>query len=115
MLVERVTVAAPGSVPDAAGGLSALTGAPPGLRDGDDWVQADLPGVGVRLAVSSQAGGVTVPTVLLKVASVSDARAELVSAGLAVGEIERGGHETRCLVTLPGVASMQIVLYQPTP
>lgn len=113
MDIQRVTVVAPGSVPAAASGLWALTGAPPGLRDGDDWVQADLPGAAVRLAVSGPAGGVSAPTVLLKVASVAAARDELAVAGLAVGEIERGGHELRCPVTLPGVSSIEIVLYQP--
>lgn len=109
-----MTLAAPGSVAAAAEGLAALTGAPPGLLDGEDWVQADLPGTTVRLAVSSPEGGVTMPTVLLKVASVADARDELTAAGLAVGEVERGGHELRCPVMLPGVTGIELVLYQPS-
>ena len=111
--VQRVTVAVPGSVAAGAAGLAALTGAPPGLRDGDDWVQADLAGTGVRLAVSSPTGGVSVPTVLLKVASVERARTELSAAGLSVGEVQRGGHELRCSVALPGVTGIEFVLYQP--
>ncbi len=112
--IQRVTVALPGDVAQAADSLAAMTGAGPGLRDGDDWVQADLPGTGVRLAVSGPAGGVTEPTVLLKVAELTAARDSLVAAGLAVGDVEQGGHEMRCTLTLPGVSSMAIVIYQPS-
>jgi len=111
--IQRVTVAMPGVVAEAAEGLARITGAEPALRDGDDWVQSDLPGTNVRLAVSGPHGGVTVPTVLLKVASMVDARTELTAAGVVVGEIEQGGHEVRSDVFLPGVTAVKIVMYQP--
>lgn len=117
MDIQRVTLATSGDVATAVSELSALAPQQQGFRDGDSWYHLDAPvgGTGgtVRLAVSGPDGGVTVPTLLLKVADLDAARRELLDAGVDAGPVEQGAHERRFPATLASMPGMRLVFYSP--
>jgi catechol 2,3-dioxygenase-like lactoylglutathione lyase family enzyme len=110
MDVERITTVLP--VADLASAVqtwSAVLGLEPTFVDGDRWAQFDAAGSRIALAGSdrvSDAAGL-----MLKVADLEAARAELTGLGLEVGEVEAGQHELRCLASGPDGAP--VVLYAP--
>lgn len=86
-----------------------VLGTGPTFVDGDRWAQFDLGGTRLALAGadrSSDAAGI-----MVKVPDLDAAHAAAVASGLAVGPIEQGPHERRCVVTSPD--GHAVTLYAP--
>ena len=88
---------------------AALLGVEPTFIDGERWAQFDVGGR--RLALAGTDRAADVPGVMIKVADVAAAREQAASLGLAVGDLQQGPHETRCLITGPG--GWPVVVYAP--
>ncbi|MEM9608579.1 MAG: VOC family protein [Actinomycetota bacterium] len=84
-----------------------LLGVEPTFVDGDRWAQFDLGGT--RLALAGADRTDDRPGVLVKVPDVDARRGELLAAGVTVGELEVGPHETRC--TVDGAGPVSVTLY----
>ena len=90
----------------------ALLGVEPSFVDGDRWAQFDFGGR--RLALAGADRMTDHPALMIKVADLAAARAELAALGVPVGvEEEQGPHEIRCLAEGPG--GWPLILYAPKP
>ncbi len=111
-MIERVSFVCP--VADLAASVdrwSALLEAEPTFVDGDRWAQFDLGPVRVALAGSDRASEGA--GLMIKVDDLEAARAAATDRGFAVGAVEQGPHEVRCLVGDPG--GVESVLYAARP
>ncbi len=90
---------------------SALLGVPPKFVDGDRWAVFE-PG-GRRLALAGSDRDSDLAGVMVKVDDLDAARENAEKAGLAVGPLREGPHETRFTVTSPG--GWPVTFYAPRP
>ncbi len=109
MAAEGITPVVP--VDDLAAAVEfweTVLGVKPTFVDGDRWAQFDL---GARRVALSGTDRLTdEPSIMVKVGDLAQARAQMASAGAAVGEIVEGPHELRFLAKAQyGVA----VFYSP--
>jgi hypothetical protein len=87
-----------------------VLGIKPTFVDGDRWAQFDLGPR--RLALSGTDRLTDDPSIMIKVEDLNHARAQVTTAGAAVGAIQEGPHESRFLAdTKHGT----IVFYTPKP
>jgi len=97
MGVERVTAVLPvADLRDAVASWTTLLGVEATFVDGDRWAQFDVGPDRIALAGTDRASDLA--GVMVKVSDLPAARAAALAAGMAVGRIERGRHELRCLV-----------------
>jgi hypothetical protein len=97
-------------VPDLAAAVAVWTtllGTEPTFVDGDRWAQFDFNGRRLALAGSDRVA--EVPGVMVKVGDLAAARERMEADGLAVGPVEQGPHEERCVADGPG--GWPVVLY----
>jgi hypothetical protein len=86
-----------------------LLGAEPSFVDRDRWAQFDYGGQRVALAGKDKL--TKVPSLMIKVNDVAQARLLAIARGMSVGEVQTGLHELHCTVAGPG--GWPIVFYAP--
>jgi catechol 2,3-dioxygenase-like lactoylglutathione lyase family enzyme len=100
-MIEKLTTMLP--VADLAAAVdawSSVLGAEPTFVDGDRWAQFDLAGTRLALAGTDRVGFGA--GIMAKVVDLDSEHARLCTAGLAPAPIERGPHERRFAVEMPG-------------
>ena len=113
--VQRVSTVVP--TDDLAGALrvwKGLLGVEPTFVDGDRWTQFDVAGARIALSGTDRVHGAhDAPALMVRVADLEEARADALAMGLKAGEVTRGPHESRCVVTMPGPCA--VILYSSLP